>query len=309
MKHLIFLVYMISFFSGIVNIIIAEFIYLKEERYWINTYIRFMGAVTILVLAQTVTSYNLVNIVNSITITVLLNVFSYGAAAIMIYEMPKLIYEFIEKEWLHKKLFRTLAVLQAVYLMLYYFTSYKAQIKFIASGNLFGVLLFSIVLLIKHYKEKKNLVFQKDIRYFIIVTIMCLPYMYLDTKTEQIVLLKKYFPYGLLSLPIYYLICNLLCIYIEMKYIRLILHSEEKVEKKEQTKSEPINECEVFYNKYHITNREQEIMRLLIEGKSYTEIAEQLTISVTTVKTHVHHIYQKTGTKNKIQLIQLAKDD
>ena len=311
MKHLIFLVHIISFFSGIINLIIARFICLKEQIEWIKTYIFFMGALTALVLAQTITSYNLVNIVDFAILTIVLNMISYSATAVMIYEMPKLIYQLIQKEWLKGKLFGTLSVLQIIYLLMYYMTPYKPQINFIASGSLFSVLLYSVILVVKHYKDKTHLALQKEFKYFMFATIICIPYMYLDTKTEQIVFLNKYFPYGLLSLPIYYLLCNLISIHFEMRYIKSnTLHLEETIEKDENpNKDESSNEWEVFYEKYHITNREQEIMRLLIKGESYTEIAQHLVISGTTVKTHVHHIYQKTGVKNKIQLIQLVKND
>lgn len=100
-----------------------------------------------------------------------------------------------------------------------------------------------------------------------------------------------------------------------MRYIRAHMLSKEDVEKpieKEEVDSninEEIDEWGVFYEKYRITKREKEIIKLLIKGESYTDIAQELMISVTTVKTHIHHIYQKTGVKNKIQLIHLAKDE
>jgi DNA-binding CsgD family transcriptional regulator/tetratricopeptide (TPR) repeat protein/TolB-like protein len=55
---------------------------------------------------------------------------------------------------------------------------------------------------------------------------------------------------------------------------------------------------------YGITVREGEIIRLLLEGKGNKEITEALFISDHTVKNHIHHIYQKLGIKNRVQLVQ-----
>ncbi len=42
-----------------------------------------------------------------------------------------------------------------------------------------------------------------------------------------------------------------------------------------------------------LTEREQEVLELLYRGYRYQEIADTLFLSLATVKTHIHHIYQK----------------
>lgn len=56
--------------------------------------------------------------------------------------------------------------------------------------------------------------------------------------------------------------------------------------------------------KYGVTAREGEIIRLLLEGKGNKEITETLFISDHTVKNHIHNIYRKLGIKNRLQLVQ-----
>jgi DNA-binding CsgD family transcriptional regulator/tetratricopeptide (TPR) repeat protein len=53
-----------------------------------------------------------------------------------------------------------------------------------------------------------------------------------------------------------------------------------------------------------LTAREGEIVRLLLEGKDSKRITEELFISDHTVKNHIHHVYQKLGIKNRIQLVR-----
>lgn len=51
-----------------------------------------------------------------------------------------------------------------------------------------------------------------------------------------------------------------------------------------------------------LSNRELEIAKLLVTGKSYREIGERLFIAPSTVKTHVLRIYEKAAVKNKVEL-------
>jgi DNA-binding CsgD family transcriptional regulator len=60
--------------------------------------------------------------------------------------------------------------------------------------------------------------------------------------------------------------------------------------------------------KYKITKREMEVIELICQGKTNKEIADRLFISVETVKDHNYKIFQKTGVKNRIQLVNLVNN-
>jgi len=58
-----------------------------------------------------------------------------------------------------------------------------------------------------------------------------------------------------------------------------------------------------------VTEREQEIITLLVDGMSNQQIATKLEITVHTVKSHVHNILEKLGLSSRLELVaHMLKD-
>ncbi len=55
-----------------------------------------------------------------------------------------------------------------------------------------------------------------------------------------------------------------------------------------------------------LSDREKEILALLVKGKSYKTIAAECFVSVDTVKTHVRHIYEKLHVHSKSEAVAKA---
>jgi DNA-binding NarL/FixJ family response regulator len=55
-----------------------------------------------------------------------------------------------------------------------------------------------------------------------------------------------------------------------------------------------------------LTRREVEVLKLIVDEKTSTEIAEDLAISVRTVETHRKNISHKTKVRNPIGLVKFA---
>ena len=52
-----------------------------------------------------------------------------------------------------------------------------------------------------------------------------------------------------------------------------------------------------------LTRSERQVLNHILTGKTNQEIADDLFVSLATVKTHIHHIFQKTMVKSKRELI------
>lgn len=58
--------------------------------------------------------------------------------------------------------------------------------------------------------------------------------------------------------------------------------------------------------KLNLTQREEEVLGLIMQGYSNTAMAKILSISVHTIKAHVESIYRKFGVHNKVQAVIFA---
>jgi DNA-binding NarL/FixJ family response regulator len=55
-----------------------------------------------------------------------------------------------------------------------------------------------------------------------------------------------------------------------------------------------------------LSGRELEVLRLISAGLSNTEIATRLVVTEATIKTHINHIFAKTGVRDRAQAVRYA---
>jgi putative nucleotidyltransferase with HDIG domain len=57
-----------------------------------------------------------------------------------------------------------------------------------------------------------------------------------------------------------------------------------------------------------LSARERDVLRLLAEGKVYKQIASELMLSTSTVRTHLHNVYGKLGAVDRAQAVLIATE-
>lgn len=72
-----------------------------------------------------------------------------------------------------------------------------------------------------------------------------------------------------------------------------------------QLEENSLNETEL--EKFNLTEREYEVLQLLATGCNNAEIADQLFLSISTVKTHVSNLLVKMGVNNRTHAVTKAQ--
>ena len=60
-------------------------------------------------------------------------------------------------------------------------------------------------------------------------------------------------------------------------------------------------------NEIKITPRDEQVLRLLVGGSTYAEMAEALIVSPNTIKTQVSSIYRKLGVSRRAEAIAITQ--
>lgn len=79
---------------------------------------------------------------------------------------------------------------------------------------------------------------------------------------------------------------------ISPRVARKILH---KVQREEE---------QVVRKEYNLTRREKEILKGILKGYTYREIAKEYCIASSTVKKHILHIYRKLNVRSKVEFVK-----
>jgi putative nucleotidyltransferase with HDIG domain len=70
----------------------------------------------------------------------------------------------------------------------------------------------------------------------------------------------------------------------------------------------PVNQRQRHIDPCPLSGRELSVLQRLAEGKVYKQIAHELTLSTSTVRTHLHNIYGKLGAVDRAQAVLIATE-
>jgi DNA-binding CsgD family transcriptional regulator len=159
--------------------------------------------------------------------------------------------------------------------------------------------LYPIAIFFLFSRRIKNVTLHKTVRNFIIMILLTLPILILEDVLGSFSIIFDFArdnPVPLRLFPAMYLMIYLFLLYQGFKHVVLetkLSHTPHRI-------------SVAFITRFGITEREQQIIALMMEGASNKEIGKKLFISAATVRNHIHNIFEKADAANRIELIRIA---
>jgi DNA-binding CsgD family transcriptional regulator len=196
-----------------------------------------------------------------------------------------------------KKIFISIFAFQFIGLAIYYLFDTHYIFKFIIRASIIAVILYELFVGLKNYKQVVHKDLKQAIKSFILITIIFLPFIILDSYKSYIELVKNIELLKIAALPSYFLIINIFNLIFVLKYFNTpSFIADNKL-------------TDYFKQEYDITEKQSEIIELIIEGVTYKQIAERLYISPKTVDNHIQNIYKKLNVNSKMQLSNFVRSN
>ena len=189
-----------------------------------------------------------------------------------------------------------------VFIMMFFFTSIEKNIRLIQYVDkivIYQTTLTNYFALIGLYRKKRFL----DIGKAAAIKLYSLPIIIIGGCVfliDIIGLFRNVIYLRTISISLILFSSNLVPLLVIKRFTR-------KFGSTKNTNQKHFTHLEEMMKTYNISNREKEIITLICNGNSNRQIADQLFISIYTVKDHIHNIFQKTNVKNRVQLANLFR--
>jgi DNA-binding CsgD family transcriptional regulator len=290
MQHIIFIYYIVSLASGVAGILLSFLHYLKVRRRIVGQYIGMVLLFTVYLLLLNIHYYQrTVVLFDSDVVHALAVIMLAIALGCLYYLVPAALHTYFEK-----RMPRTVAagfLCLALLPLLETVTGFFIRVAWggpplprIVNYLVVG---YALVFLIK---ERRRLAPPKrGMARLILASIIGFLLM---QAVDDVQGLLNPGHYPVTALPLYYFLCNAASVVIVFRNFQ------------KTPLPAAAGPGDAFVETYRITDREREVIMLIIEGCANKQIAARLGVSFSTVKNHIYNIFQKTGARSKIELFR-----
>ena len=196
-----------------------------------------------------------------------------------------------------KKIFLSIFAFQFISIAIYYLFETHYIFKFIIRTSIFAIIAYELYVGLKNYKQVVNKDLKQAIKSFILITILFLPFIILESYKPYIQLIKNIELLKITALPSYFFTLNIFNLIFVLKYFNTpVFIINNKL-------------TDYFKQKYDVTEKQSEIIELILEGTTYKQIAKKLFISPKTVDNHIQNIYKKLNVNSKMQLSNFVRSN
>lgn len=295
MKSFQIIFYAISFLTGVASISTSIFVNVIHKKKLLKLFIgldisllAIQGSITLNMYLSQISNKSLSILIISRCLDILGTSFSSFCGLLFIHLIlgKKITY-------IKKFVITLAAAIQFVLTAIYFINTSFIILKYIVTASLIGIILYEVILTAANFRQIADKDLKKYIIFFMTITIIFFPLLTAEYLRPYISFFKNFSFFKLLAMPTYFFMINIGTLTFTYKYF----NSPAYLDNNKLTK--------YFIQKYHITNKETEVIELILLGLTYKEISEKLFVSKKTVDNHIQSIYKKLGVKSKIQLSNL----
>ena len=313
-NYILLILYLIAFIIGFSTIFYSVIYYIIERITWLKYYIVFLFLFGFLLLIRAIKllSFLAIPLFLSNSIFNILYYFTLSVSmSLILYFIPAFLYRFLNLKWKVKEnvLYLILSVIFFVLSILGIILNFNFYI--VANIIFYLLILYLLILGFINYKNIKDKMMKLIVKILGLITISIYPIMVyqlininrnsLDIGSIDITLVLFYIWWNLVMLGflLWYFI-NI--IKNKNMFVNESLNNNSNDSKNIENENNEIKK-ELKEEIINLTKREKQILSYLLSGKTNKEVALILDISLNTVNNHVANIYDKSGVKNRVELV------
>lgn len=313
-NYILLILYLIAFIIGFSTIFYSAIYYIIERITWLKYYIVFLFLFGFLLLIRAIKllSFLAIPLFLSNSIFNILYYFTLSVSmSLILYFIPAFLYRFLNLKWKVKEnvLYLILSVIFFVLSILGIILNFNFYI--IANIIFYLLILYLLILGFINYKNIKDKMMKLIVKILGLITISIYPIMVYQLITIN----KNSLDIGSIdiTLVLFYIWWNLVMLgFLLWYFINIIKNKNMFVNESLNNNSNDSKNIENENNEIkkelkgeiiNLTKREKQILSYLLSGKTNKEVALILDISLNTVNNHVANIYDKSGVKNRVELV------
>ena len=313
-NYILLILYLIAFIIGFSTIFYSVIYYIIERITWLKYYIVFLFLFGFLLLIRAIKllSFLAIPLFLSNSIFNILYYFTLSVSmSLILYFIPAFLYRFLNLKWKVKEnvLYLILSVIFFVLSILGIILNFNFYI--VANIIFYLLILYLLILGFINYKNIKDKMMKLIVKILGLITISIYPIMVYQLITIN----KNSLDIGSIdiTLVLFYIWWNLVMLgFLLWYFINIIKNKNMFVNESLNNNSNDSKNIENENNAIkkelkeeiiNLTKREKEILSYLLSGKTNKEVALILDISLNTVNNHVANIYDKSGVKNRVELV------
>lgn len=313
-NYILLILYLIAFIIGFSTIFYSVIYYIIERITWLKYYIVFLFLFGFLLLIRAIKllSFLAIPLFLSNSIFNILYYFTLSVSmSLILYFIPAFLYRFLNLKWKVKEnvLYLILSVIFFVLSILGIILNFNFYI--IANIIFYLLILYLLILGFINYKNIKDKMMKLIVKILGLITIYIYPIMVYQLITIN----KNSLDIGSIdiTLVLFYIWWNLVMLgFLLWYFINIIKNKNMFVNESLNNNSNDLKNIENENNEIkkelkeeiiNLTKREKQILSYLLSGKTNKEVSLILDISLNTVNNHVANIYDKSGVKNRVELV------